>query len=94
NGLGMIPLGMMVRSLGSISTLYIGAVLIGIGIAIGNVLLPSLLKREFPNYIVQLTAIYVLMMSVGGFMMSSFAVPLSLFAEQPVFLLPMSGWSF
>lgn len=94
SGVGMIALGMMVRSLGSISTLYIGAVLIGIGIAIGNVLLPSLLKREFPNYIVQLTAIYVLMMSLGGFMMSSFAVPLSLIAEQPDFILPMSGWSF
>ncbi|MGB5997384.1 MAG: MFS transporter, partial [Marinomonas sp.] len=80
-GVGLIALGMVARSLGSLSTLYMGAVLIGAGIAIGNVLLPSLLKREFPNHIVQLTAIYVLMMSVGGFIMSSFAVPLSVFAE-------------
>lgn len=94
SGVGLIALGMIARSLGSLSTLYIGAVLIGAGIAIGNVLLPSLLKREFPNHIVQLTAIYVLMMSVGGFVMSSFAVPLSEFAEQSDFTLPMSGWSF
>lgn len=93
-GVGLIALGMLIRSLGSISTLYIGAILIGAGIAIGNVLLPSLLKREFPNHIVQLTAMYVLMMSIGGFVMSSFAVPLSLFAEQPSFALPMSGWAF
>ncbi|MEP7728851.1 MFS transporter [Marinomonas primoryensis] len=99
SGVGLIAIGMIIRSFGSINTLYLGAVFIGAGIAIGNVLLPSLLKREFPNYIVQLTAIYVLMMSIGGFLMSSFAVPLSLFAEQNPIVLPMasssmSGWSF
>jgi MFS transporter, CP family, cyanate transporter len=94
SGVGLIALGMVIRTFGSISGLYLGAVFIGAGIAIGNVLLPSLLKREFPNYVVQLTAIYVLMMSIGGFLMSSLAVPLSLYAEQPTFQLPMSGWSF
>lgn len=94
SGVGLIALGMMIRTFGSISTLYLGAVLIGAGIAIGNVLLPSLLKREFPQYVVQLTAIYVLMMSIGGFLMSSFAVPLSVYAEQSTFDLPISGWSF
>ena len=93
-GVFLIATGMIIRTLGSISTLYSGALFIGAGIAIGNVLLPSLLKREFPNYVVQLTAIYVLMMSVGGFLMSSLAVPLSLYAEQPDVSLPMSGWSF
>lgn len=94
SGVGLITIGMIIRTFGSISTLYIGALFIGAGIAIGNVLLPSLLKREFPNYVVQLTAIYVLMMSVGGFLMSSLAVPLSLYAERPEFSLPISGWSF
>ncbi|SBS25384.1 Inner membrane transport protein YeaN [Marinomonas spartinae] len=94
SGVGLIAIGMIIRTFGSISTLYIGALFIGAGIAIGNVLLPSLLKREFPNYVVQLTAIYVLMMSIGGFLMSSLAVPLSLYAEQSSFHLPMSGWSF
>jgi len=99
SGVGLIAIGMVIRAFGSISTLYVGAVFIGAGIAIGNVLLPSLLKREFPHYIVQLTAIYVLMMSVGGFLMSSLAVPLSLYAERSAFQLPMSGvtmsgWSF
>lgn len=93
-GVASIAFGMIIRAFGEASLLYIGAVFIGAGIAIGNVLLPSLLKREFPNYIVQLTAIYVLMMSVGGFVMSSFAVPLSRFAEQGNLPLYMSGWSF
>ncbi len=91
-GVGLIALGMLIRAMGSISSLYLGALLIGAGIAIGNVLLPSLLKREFPQFVVQLTAIYVLMMGVGGFVMSSFAVPLSDVANQAQ--LPFSGWSF
>lgn len=94
SGVGLIALGMVIRTFGSISGLYFGAILIGAGIAIGNVLLPSLLKREFPNYVVQLTAIYVLMMSIGGFLMSSLAVPFSQYAEQSTFTLPMSSWSF
>ncbi|MBJ7536453.1 MFS transporter [Marinomonas transparens] len=93
-GVGLIALGMITRSLGFVSTLYLGAILIGAGIAIGNVLLPSLLKREFPNHIVQLTSIYVLMMSLGGFVMASSAVPLSLVPEQAWFPFSISGWSF
>ncbi|BFM50203.1 MFS transporter [Marinomonas sp. THO17] len=91
-GMALIALGMLVRATGSMSSLYLGALLIGAGIAIGNVLLPSLLKREFPEFVVQLTAIYVLMMGVGGFVMSSLAVPLSDFANR--IQLPISGWSF
>ncbi|MBR7888036.1 MFS transporter [Marinomonas sp. A79] len=98
-GVGLIALGMVMRTLGSTQTLYFGAAVIGAGIAIGNVLLPSLLKREFPEHIIQLTAVYVLMMSIGGFLMSSFVVPLSVFAESanitlPLSNAPMSGWSF
>lgn len=98
-GVGLIAIGMVMRTLGEAETLYLGAVVIGAGIAIGNVLLPSLLKREFPEHIIQLTAVYVLMMSIGGFLMSSFMVPLSLFAENtpirlPFSHTPMSGWSF
>ncbi|MBD5770507.1 MFS transporter [Marinomonas colpomeniae] len=93
-GVGLIAIGMVTRSFGFTSTLYLGVTFIGMGIAIGNVLLPSLLKRQFPNHIVQLTAVYVLMMNIGGFLMASFAVPLSQFAERPNFPLNMSGWSF
>lgn len=92
--IGCILLGMVIRSFGLISSLFLGSVFIGAGIAIGNVMLPSLLKREFPNHIIQLTALYVLMMSVGGFVMSSSAVPLSSLIENQTISLPMSSWSF
>lgn len=94
SGVGLIAFGMAIRSVGNISVLYLGAIFIGAGIAIGNVLLPSLLKREYPQHIVQLTALYVLMMSIGGFVMSSVAVPLSQWLERGSVALPMSGWAF
>ncbi|WP_187424909.1 MFS transporter [Marinomonas sp. IMCC 4694] len=98
-GVGCIAFGMLIRTSGSASGLYIGAIFIGAGIAIGNVLLPSLLKREFPEHLIQLTAVYVLMMSMGGFLMASLAVPLSQFAEHTPLTLPFAdtpvrGWSF
>lgn len=89
----LIAIGMLVRSWGNLSTLYLGAILIGIGVAIGNVLLPSLLKREFANKVVQLTSIYVLMMSIGGFVMASMAVPIDNWAQSRNTEMELSSWS-
>ncbi len=56
-GVGLIALGMIIRALGLLEMLYLGGVFIGMGVAIGNVLLPSLLKREYPDHIGQLTEV-------------------------------------
>ena len=53
-----ITSGIVIRSVGSTPTLYLGTCIIGIGIAIGNVLLPSLLKRDFPSKVPTLTVMY------------------------------------
>lgn len=78
----LILLGIVLRSLGLLTSLYTGVVLIGAGIAIGNVLLPILLKRDFPSHILTLTAIYVLMMNLGGALMAGSAVPIALLSEH------------
>ena len=44
----LIAGGIVMRSLGPAWCLYLGTWVIGSGIAVGNVLLPSLLKRDFP----------------------------------------------
>ena len=44
-----IALGIAVRSSGLEWALYAGTCVLGMGIAIGNVLLPSLVKRDFPD---------------------------------------------
>ncbi|MDB4837561.1 MFS transporter [Marinomonas sp.] len=93
-GVSFITFGMVLRSFPLMLPLYFGMTIIGVGIAIGNVLLPSLVKRYFPDYTVQFTAIYVLMMNVGGFLMASTAIPLSLLAEASSTQLKHHGWSF
>ncbi len=44
----LISAGILLRSSGSAAALFTGTALIGCGIAIGNVLLPGMIKRDFP----------------------------------------------
>ncbi|MFY1897401.1 MFS transporter [Achromobacter xylosoxidans] len=69
--------GIVLRSQGQAWALYAGTAVIGSGIAIGNVLLPSLLKRDFPQRVAGLTSAYVLTMSIAAGAASALAVPLA-----------------
>ncbi len=69
--------GIVLRSQGQAWALYAGTAVIGSGIAIGNVLLPSLLKRDFPQRLAGLTSAYVLTMSIAAGAASALAVPLA-----------------
>jgi CP family cyanate transporter-like MFS transporter len=89
----LILMGIIVRSLGSVSWLFIGTVIIGAGIAIANVLLPSLLKRDFPTKVTTITAVYVLMMGVGSTFSASFAIPvMNMASELSITFIP--NWAF
>jgi len=69
--------GAVVRSIGSATMLFIGTSIIGIGIAIGNVLVPSLVKRDFPNSVPVVTGLCSIAMAVAGAFASSSVVPLA-----------------
>ncbi|CAB3675820.1 Inner membrane transport protein YeaN [Achromobacter denitrificans] len=73
----LIAGGIAARTLGSAWSLYLGTAVIGSGIAIGNVLLPSLLKRDFPQRVAGLTSAYVLTMSLAAGLASAIAIPLA-----------------
>lgn len=77
NGGTVIASGILLRSVGSLPTLYVGTATIGAGIAVGNVLLPSILKRDFPNRVAALTAGYVLIMGCTAALVSAAAVPVA-----------------
>ncbi|TEA77514.1 MFS transporter [Allopusillimonas ginsengisoli] len=76
--------GIALRSAGPVWCLYLGTWIIGSGIAVGNVLLPSLLKRDFPQRIAGLTGAYVVTMGVAAALASASAVPLA--------GIPGAGW--
>ncbi|MBV6738225.1 CynX/NimT family MFS transporter [Priestia megaterium] len=81
----LLTIGILLRSLGGIGTLFIGTFLIGSSIAIGNVLLPSLIKHNFAYKIGVMTGIYAVVMNFCGAIGSGISIPLS--------LLPGFGWS-
>ncbi|MGX9936624.1 MFS transporter [Advenella kashmirensis] len=72
-----ITAGILLRSASAVWCLYAGTGLIGAGIAVGNVLLPSLVKRDFPHNIAALTGAYALAMGVAAALCSAVAVPLA-----------------
>ncbi|ANK38827.1 MFS transporter [Staphylococcus equorum] len=72
----LIFIGVLVRSITDISWLYIGTVLIGIGIGFGNVLAPAMIKAKFPLHIGIMTGYYTVVMNVFGGLSSYGTAPL------------------
>ena len=73
----VISLGILLRSAGSVWELYAGTVLIGTGIAFGNVLLPGLIKRDFSANIASMTGAYSITMGAAGAVGSIIIIPLA-----------------
>lgn len=73
----IICAGIALRSAGNTALLYFGTAIIGCGIAIGNVLLPGLIKRDFPGHVARLTGAYSLTMGVAAAIGSMFVVPVA-----------------
>ncbi|MFC4402097.1 CynX/NimT family MFS transporter [Gracilibacillus xinjiangensis] len=76
-GLIILLSGILIRSLATLLFLYIGTTLVGVGIAIINVILPSLIKGSFPTKIGLMTGLYTTSMSIFAAFGSGFSVPLT-----------------
>jgi CP family cyanate transporter-like MFS transporter len=69
--------GMGLRYLDGAGWLYAGTALIGCGIAFNNVLLPGLLRRDFPGQIALVMALLTMVMVICGGVGSGIAIPLA-----------------
>jgi CP family cyanate transporter-like MFS transporter len=74
--LGALILGILLRLLPDSFSLFFGTFIIGAAIAVGNVLLPSLIKRDFPNQVGLMTGLYTMTLSAGAGLAASVVVPL------------------
>ncbi|ALZ96964.1 CynX/NimT family MFS transporter [Leclercia adecarboxylata] len=74
----LIIAGIALRSLPSAALLFGGTAVIGCGIALGNVLLPGLIKRDFPGQVAKLTGAYSLTMGAAAALGSALVVPFAL----------------
>lgn len=76
----LLAIGIGIRSSGSVILMFLGTLLIGIGIAFGNVLMPSLIKLKFPFQVGLLTAIYTVAMNTAASVAAGVSYPLSTFS--------------
>ena len=77
SGLALLTGGMAVRGLPGLAPLFLGTLLAGVGAAIGNVLLPALVKRDYPGRIGLMTGSYTMVLTSGVALAAAFAVPLA-----------------
>lgn len=73
----VLSLGLMLRPIGSMTTVYIGTLLIGAGIAIANVLMPPFVKMKFPKNIGMMTGVYSISMNLTGAIAAGLSVPIA-----------------
>ncbi|MDP3208945.1 MAG: MFS transporter, partial [Rhodoglobus sp.] len=82
---GAMAVGPVIRALApSYAILLVGSVVLLAGKGFGNILLPPVIKRYFPDRIGTMTAVYATLMAVGASLPILAAAPLAL----------ASGWRF
>jgi CP family cyanate transporter-like MFS transporter len=87
----ILALGTLVRSLpGPSVTLWIGTALIGGALAVTNVLMPAVIKRDHPQRLALVMAVYTALLGGMGALASGVAVPLSLVPLEG----DPAGWRF
>lgn len=74
--LGLIVVGVLVRSLWGTAGLFLGTVLLGSGIAVNNVLLPAAIKRHWTHVVGPLMSTLSVSMALGPTLAALLTVPL------------------
>ncbi|PKD43535.1 CynX/NimT family MFS transporter [Rhodohalobacter barkolensis] len=73
----LLTAGLLIRIYPAHTALFAGTAVLGVGIALANVLLPGIVKKSFPNRYGLVTGIYSAMLGTGAAISSGISVPLS-----------------
>lgn len=75
--LAVLALGCALRAVAAPWGLFLGAILAGAGIGVMGVLLPALLKQDFPDHAARLTGVYTLVLCLGAGLAAGLTIPAS-----------------
>jgi CP family cyanate transporter-like MFS transporter len=75
--LGATLAGLLVRAYSPEWALFSGTIVIGLAIAVLNVLIPSLIKRRFPDRVGAMMAAYTMAITLGASLASGVTVPIA-----------------
>lgn len=87
-----LAVGLVLRSLPGLPLLWIGTALLGVAVAVLNVVLPALVKRDFPTRIGQVTGAYSAVQSIFAATAAGVAVPVSRLGSVG-WRLPLGMWA-
>jgi MFS transporter, CP family, cyanate transporter len=73
----VLSAGILLRSAGAAVVLFVGTAILGAAIAVGNVLLPGLVKREFPGRAGLMTSIYSTALGISAALAAGASVPVT-----------------
>lgn len=73
----VLAVGAVVRSYAGAGGLWAGTLLVGSAIAVGNVLVPAIVKRDYPRHVSRATSVYSSCITGAASVSSAVAVPLS-----------------
>jgi CP family cyanate transporter-like MFS transporter len=73
----VLAAGVLLRSAPSLIALYAGSILLASAIAVGNVLVPGLIKRDFPDKVGLMTSVYATTLATFASLSSGISVPLA-----------------
>jgi MFS transporter, CP family, cyanate transporter len=73
----VLAAGILLRWAGALEALFLGTVVLGAAIAVANVLLPSLVKREFPEHAGLMTSVYTTSLGISAALAAGVSVPLA-----------------
>jgi CP family cyanate transporter-like MFS transporter len=76
-GLLVLAAGILLRWMEAVAALFLGTAILGAAIAIGNVLLPGLVKREFPERAGFMTSVYTTSLGISAALAAGVSVPLA-----------------
>jgi CP family cyanate transporter-like MFS transporter len=73
----VMSIAMAIRLVGGFPTLITTTVIIGLAIAIANVLIPTIVREQFPERIELITGVYVTLLAISASFAAAVAVPSS-----------------
>jgi CP family cyanate transporter-like MFS transporter len=73
----ILALGTAMRGFPSLALLFLGTAIAGASIAVGNVLLPGLVKRDFPDRTALMTGLYTMALCGGAAGAAGLTLPIS-----------------
>jgi CP family cyanate transporter-like MFS transporter len=69
--------GSAVRLVPTVPALFLGTLLVGAGIAIGNILLPGLIKRDFSHRLGLMSGLYSMSLAAGATLAAGITIPVA-----------------